>query len=82
MLQFFHYQALKWALALFVGLVVGLIGFFNNIAVENIAGFKLLLTSNLMLHNRYKIALPSVVHICKPPALLCHFLLCLTFAWW
>jgi chloride channel 7 len=81
MLQFFQYQALKWVLALFVGLVVGLVGFFNNIAVENIAGFKLLLTSNLVLHNRYKIALPSVMHICKLPSLLCHFPLCLTFAW-
>ncbi|TVU36319.1 hypothetical protein EJB05_18250 [Eragrostis curvula] len=51
--QIFQYQALKWVLALFVGLVVGVVGFFNNIAVENIAGFKLLLTSNLMLQNRY-----------------------------
>ncbi|XP_062206235.1 chloride channel protein CLC-c-like [Phragmites australis] len=55
-LQIFQYQVLKWVLALFVGLVVGLVGFFNNIAVENIAGFKLLLTSNLMLHNRYMAA--------------------------
>ena len=52
-LQIFQYQALKWALALFVGLVVALVGFFSNIAVENIAGFKLLLTSDLMLKNRY-----------------------------
>lgn len=51
-LQIFHYQILKWVLALLVGLIVGLIGFFNNIAVENIAGFKLLLTTNLMLQNR------------------------------
>ncbi|EEC71893.1 hypothetical protein OsI_04638 [Oryza sativa Indica Group] len=55
-LQIFHYQILKWVLALLVGLIVGLIGFFNNIAVENIAGFKLLLTTNLMLQNRYKAA--------------------------
>lgn len=53
-LQIFQYQVLKWTLALIVGLVVALVGFFNNIAVENIAGFKLLLTSNLMLHNRYR----------------------------
>ncbi|KAL6840155.1 hypothetical protein ACP4OV_029965 [Aristida adscensionis] len=52
-LQVFQYQMLKWVLALFVGLVVGLVGFFSNIAVENIAGFKLLLTSNLMLQERY-----------------------------
>ncbi|KAF0921059.1 hypothetical protein E2562_038434 [Oryza meyeriana var. granulata] len=55
-IQIFHYQVLKWVLALLVGSVVGLIGFFSNIAVENIAGFKLLLTSNLMLQNRYKVA--------------------------
>ncbi|RLN03754.1 chloride channel protein CLC-c-like [Panicum miliaceum] len=55
-LQIFQYQALKWALALFVGLVVALVGFFNNIAVENIAGFKLLLTSDLMLKDRYMMA--------------------------
>ncbi|GKD25550.1 chloride channel protein CLC-c-like protein [Tanacetum coccineum] len=30
-------------------LATGLMAFFNNIAVENIAGFKLLLTGNLML---------------------------------
>lgn len=39
---------LKWAFALLIGLGTGLVGFFNNIAVENIAGFKLLLTNNLM----------------------------------
>ncbi|KAJ1286465.1 hypothetical protein BS78_03G354100 [Paspalum vaginatum] len=61
-LQVFQYQVLKWVLALFVGLVVGLVGFFNNIAVENIAGFKLLLTGNLMLQNRYVAAF--VVYIC------------------
>ncbi|CAL4972879.1 unnamed protein product [Urochloa decumbens] len=55
-LQIFQYQVLKWALALFVGLVVALVGFFSNISVENIAGFKLLLTSNLMLQNRYMAA--------------------------
>ncbi|KAF8775163.1 hypothetical protein HU200_004561 [Digitaria exilis] len=55
-LQIFQYQVLKWALALFVGLVVALIGFFSNITVENIAGFKLLLTSNLMLQSRYMAA--------------------------
>uniref|UniRef100_A0A0D9V8H3 Chloride channel protein n=1 Tax=Leersia perrieri TaxID=77586 RepID=A0A0D9V8H3_9ORYZ len=55
-LQIFHYQVLKWVLALLVGSIVGLMGFFSNIAVENIAGVKLLLTSNLMLQNRYKMA--------------------------
>ncbi|WOL11914.1 chloride channel protein CLC-c [Canna indica] len=51
--QIFQYIFLKWTLALLIGLATGLVGFFNNIAVENIAGFKLLLTSNLMLEHRY-----------------------------
>ncbi|GJT04968.1 chloride channel protein CLC-c-like protein [Tanacetum coccineum] len=34
---------------LLIGLATGLVAFFNNNAVENIDGFKLLLTDNLML---------------------------------
>ncbi|KAJ6816447.1 chloride channel protein CLC-c-like isoform X1 [Iris pallida] len=52
--QIFQYIVLKWTLALLIGLGTGLVGFFNNLAVENIAGFKLLLTSNFMLKERYK----------------------------
>ncbi|EHA8589746.1 chloride channel protein CLC-c [Cocos nucifera] len=51
--QIFQYIVLKWTLALLIGLATGLVGFFNNLAVENIAGFKLLLTSNLMLEHRF-----------------------------
>ncbi|KAJ8493484.1 hypothetical protein OPV22_015205 [Ensete ventricosum] len=51
--QIYQYVVLKWTLALLIGLVTGLVGFFNNLAVENIAGFKLLLTSNLMLKHSY-----------------------------
>ncbi|XP_057539295.1 chloride channel protein CLC-c-like [Amaranthus tricolor] len=51
--QIFQYVFLKWGLALLIGLGTGLVGFFNNIAVENIAGFKLLLTNNLMLEGSY-----------------------------
>lgn len=50
--EIFQYVVLKWTLALLIGLGTGLVGFFNNIAVENIAGFKLLLTNNLMLKER------------------------------
>lgn len=60
-LQIFQYQVLKWVLALFVGVVVGLVGFFNNIAVENIAGFKLLMTGDLMLKNRYESRLIQII---------------------
>ncbi|KAL9269268.1 Chloride channel protein CLC-c-like protein [Drosera capensis] len=51
--QIFQYVFLKWALALLIGLSTGLVGFFNNIAVENTAGFKLSLTSNLMADGKY-----------------------------
>ncbi|GMI68572.1 chloride channel C [Hibiscus trionum] len=51
--QVFQYVLLKWAFALIIGLSTGLVGIFNNIAVENIAGFKLLLTTDLMLKHEY-----------------------------
>ncbi|XP_042516974.1 chloride channel protein CLC-c-like [Macadamia integrifolia] len=51
--QIFQYIVLKWTFALLIGLITGLVGFFNNLAVENIAGFKLLLTSNLLLQEKY-----------------------------
>lgn len=51
--QIFQYIILKWTLALLIGLATGTVGFFNNLAVENIAGFKLLLTTNLMLEQSY-----------------------------
>ncbi|KAG6600708.1 chloride channel protein CLC-c-like [Cucurbita moschata] len=55
-IEIFQYVILKWALCLLIGLVTGLVGFFNNIAVENIAGRKLLLTNNLMLQEKYYLA--------------------------
>ena len=47
-----QYLVLKWILAFLIGLGTGLVGFFNNLAVENIAGFKFLLTNNLMLKDK------------------------------
>ncbi|XP_052192879.1 LOW QUALITY PROTEIN: chloride channel protein CLC-c-like [Diospyros lotus] len=55
-IRIYQYVVLKWTLALLIGLTTGLVGFFNNLAVENIAGFKLLLTGNLMLHEKYHLA--------------------------
>ncbi|KAL8116376.1 hypothetical protein AgCh_022759 [Apium graveolens] len=54
--QIVQYIVMKWTLVCLIGLSTGLVAFFNNLAVENIAGFKLLLTSNLMLENRYVMA--------------------------
>lgn len=50
--QIYQYIVLKWTLALLIGIITGVVGFFNNLAVENIAGFKLVLTSDLMLKRR------------------------------
>ena len=50
--QIFQYVILKWGFAFLIGLGTGLVGIFNNISVENIAGFKLLLTTSLMSKNR------------------------------
>lgn len=55
-MQIFQYIVLKWTFAFLIGLTTGLVGFFNNLAVENIAGFKLVVTSNYMLQQRYALA--------------------------
>lgn len=55
--EIFQYIVLKWTLALLIGLATGLVGFFNNLAVENIAGVKLLLTNNLMLREKLALVL-------------------------
>ncbi|KAK2655729.1 hypothetical protein Ddye_008781 [Dipteronia dyeriana] len=50
--QIFQYVILKWTFALLIGLLTGLVGIFSNIAVENLSGFKLLMTTNLITqHN-------------------------------
>ncbi|CAN1290022.1 Putative chloride channel-like protein CLC-g [Linum perenne] len=51
--QMFQYLYMKWSLCFLVGLIVSLIGFFNNLAVENIAGMKFVVTSNMMLAQRF-----------------------------
>ncbi|XP_008793993.2 putative chloride channel-like protein CLC-g [Phoenix dactylifera] len=47
------YVTLKWSLCFLIGALAGAVGFFNNLAVENIAGFKFVVTSNLMLAKKY-----------------------------
>ncbi|GLJ18589.1 hypothetical protein SUGI_0331050 [Cryptomeria japonica] len=54
--QIFQYIVLKWTLAFLIGIFTGLVGFFNNLAVENIAGMKFVITSNYMLEKRYMLA--------------------------
>jgi len=48
-----QYVFFKWTLVLIIGLGTGFVAFFNNLAVENIAGFKLLFTNSLMLKDKY-----------------------------
>lgn len=51
--QIFQYLVMKWLSCFLIGLIMGLVGFFNNLAVENIAGKKFVVTSNMMLEGRY-----------------------------
>ncbi|KAL0915281.1 hypothetical protein M5K25_015686 [Dendrobium thyrsiflorum] len=51
-----RYVILKWTLCLLVGVLAGAIGFFNNLAIENIAGFKFLHTTDLVVANKYLMA--------------------------
>lgn len=51
-IKILQYVVLKWAFALLIGVGTGLVGIFNNIAVENISGYKLLLTADLMSNKK------------------------------
>ncbi|CAN6540743.1 unnamed protein product [Malus baccata var. baccata] len=51
-----QYIFMKWVSCFLVGIVVGLIAFCNNLAVENIAGIKFVVTSNMMLQRRFWLA--------------------------
>ncbi|KAL3515761.1 hypothetical protein ACH5RR_022663 [Cinchona calisaya] len=77
--EIFQYVFLKWTLALLIGLCTGLVGFFNNLAVENIAGFKLLLTSKLLLKHRYFLAFAAFAG-CNLVLAICAAVLCAFFA--
>uniref|UniRef100_A0A0E0H6G8 Chloride channel protein n=1 Tax=Oryza nivara TaxID=4536 RepID=A0A0E0H6G8_ORYNI len=48
-----RYVALKWALCFLVGVLSAAAGFVANLGVENVAGAKFVVTSNLMLAGRY-----------------------------
>ncbi|CAM8992282.1 unnamed protein product [Rhodiola kirilowii] len=51
--QVLQYIFLKWALAFLVGLLTGIIASLINLAVENIAGYKLLFISGFIEEKRY-----------------------------
>ncbi|RDY02219.1 putative chloride channel-like protein CLC-g, partial [Mucuna pruriens] len=54
--QIFQYIFMKWLLCFLVGMIVCLVGFCNNLAVENLAGIKFVVTSNMMLERRFLLA--------------------------
>jgi chloride channel 7 len=49
----YRYVFLKWTFCLFIGVLVSAVGFFNNLAVENIVGLKFLSLSKLMDAERF-----------------------------
>ncbi|KAJ6796043.1 putative chloride channel-like protein CLC-g [Iris pallida] len=55
-LHIVQYVLLKWSLCFLIGSLSALIGFLNNLSVENIAGQKFVVTSNLMLAQKYRSA--------------------------
>lgn len=55
--QVLQYVFLKWTLAFLVGLLTGIIATLINLAVENIAGYKLLFISQLIEKKRYMMGL-------------------------
>ncbi|KAM7278858.1 hypothetical protein ACFE04_005992 [Oxalis oulophora] len=52
-LQVLQYVFLKWTLAFLVGLFTGLIATLINLAIENIAGYKFLVVTNLISKDRF-----------------------------
>jgi len=47
-----RYVALKWVLCFLVGALAAAAGFVANLGVENVAGAKFVVTSNLMLQGK------------------------------
>ncbi|KAJ4801930.1 Chloride channel protein [Rhynchospora pubera] len=52
----FQYVVLKWAFCFLIGVLAGGTGFLTNLAIENVAGAKFVVTSNMMLAKRYELA--------------------------
>ncbi|PKU75370.1 Putative chloride channel-like protein CLC-g [Dendrobium catenatum] len=50
--EFFGDLILKWVLCFIIDVLSDYVGFFFNLAIENIAGVKFVVTSNMMLANR------------------------------
>ncbi|EFJ24475.1 hypothetical protein SELMODRAFT_100906 [Selaginella moellendorffii] len=51
-----QYVIMKWTFACLIGVLTGLVALLINLAVENIAGAKLLITLKLLQSNRYVLA--------------------------
>ncbi|KAL5987624.1 hypothetical protein ACLOJK_035374 [Asimina triloba] len=79
--QIFQYIFMKWGLCFLLGIITGLVGFFDNLSIENVAGIKFVVTSNMMLEHKYVLAFAvfavsnfvltlfaSVITVCIAPA--------------
>ncbi|XP_028760784.1 putative chloride channel-like protein CLC-g [Neltuma alba] len=55
-IQKFQYLFMKWVLCLLIGGIVSLVGFCINLAIENLAGLKFVITSDMMLQGRFLLA--------------------------
>ncbi|KAI3446865.1 hypothetical protein Pfo_003530 [Paulownia fortunei] len=55
-IEIFQYISMKWIFCFLIGLIVSLVGFFNNLAIENLAGMKFVITSNMMLARKFAVA--------------------------
>ncbi|KAK1300108.1 putative chloride channel-like protein CLC-g [Acorus calamus] len=79
--QILEYVTMKWTLCFLVGIICGAVGFFINLAVENVAGIKFVITSDMMLHRRFGLAFAvfgvsnfvlivfsTVITVCVSPA--------------
>ncbi|CAB4305801.1 unnamed protein product [Prunus armeniaca] len=77
--QVLQYIFLKWILAFLVGLLTGIIATLINLAVENIAGYKLLAAVSFIEKERY---LMGFIHLAGANLLLTTFasILCVCFA--
>ncbi|PIN04624.1 hypothetical protein CDL12_22833 [Handroanthus impetiginosus] len=55
-MEIFQYILMKWIFSFLIGLIVSLLGFLSNLAIQNIAGVKFVITSKMMLARRFSVA--------------------------
>ncbi|KAK9162306.1 hypothetical protein Syun_003208 [Stephania yunnanensis] len=61
--EILKYIFMKWTLCFLIGVMGRLVGFFINLVVENVAGTKFVITSNLMPDRKFMYAFGSLATI-------------------